>query len=202
MDAVAIGTLLLAAATFFLALQNTIYRRRDLLNSKIDEVKRAECSSDAWTSEAIELAEQSKTLLSRLVEIKGKNQILSTATPQEKLEASAREDKAAKEYNASVDSCTKHDDKLFEVLTQLSGTDPLIDSIGDHELIELNTEFNRLYEVTSAKTKTSDAIDLTSMPELERLKVYLQGVDMRIDYYKERKKLSVKMVSRLVLLKR
>ncbi len=201
-DWIAVATFLLAIATFILMWQTTYYRRKDLKNSKIDEAKQALHISDAWNSEAIQCTEEYKKDLTKLIELKERMTLISSTAQQEKLDAEKRIEIATKIFQTDSNRAEIINDKSYEVKRQLSGIEPVINSLKDQELVLLLEEFNEIYSQTSVEVKAMDNIDKTNMSQLDKLKILLQRNETVLKYVRRRKEIIDKMVPRLESLKK
>lgn len=190
-DWVAIGTMLLAIATFVVVFQTANHRRRDIKNNRIDAIRHAACATDAWTLGMANIYRDIIWYLNCLIGIEK-----GTVT-------SGEWDTIAQYYQQSIRALDKMNEKLFEINTVESGIEPMIQSIGDEVLVSINDKFNDLDEDETGEPRLiSGQICPNNRPGLALLESELNFHKDRLDYYQKRKKIFEEMHSRLIALQK
>jgi hypothetical protein len=201
-DWVALATFLLAVATFFLAWQTTFYRRKDLRNRKIDEVRLALRMADAWNSEATSATEVSIKDIQKLIELKERAALIPSSQQQDKLDSDKQIEGAKQNFRMAANISEKVNEKLFELKTQLSGIDTIVVSLKDRELKDALKEFNDSFDTAAAEIKALDDIDKTSMSQIDNLKILKHRDEAALKYFKQRSAQAIEMLSRCEALRK
>lgn len=196
-DWVAAATFLLALATFLLAWQTTFYRRKDLRNRKIDEVRLALRMADAWNSEATSATEEYSKDINKLIELKEKALLIPPTQTQDRVDSDKKIDIAAQNFRMAASMAEKVNDRLLDLKTQLSGIEPIVESLKDEELKKSLEEFNNSFKTAVAETKAMDDIDKTNMSQLDTLKILQRRDDAALKYFGQRKGQIAKMLPHL-----